>query len=64
MGAERLVMLLSWVLVLSGPTDWRWGKVEVSTMLRPGVKCGGLESKLDGDLDPLTEVERVGLICS
>ena len=29
MGAGRLVTLLSWVLALSGPTDWRWGKVEV-----------------------------------
>jgi hypothetical protein len=24
-GAGRLVTLLSWVLALSGPTDWRWG---------------------------------------
>ena len=29
MGAGRLVTLLSWVLALSGPIDWRWGKVEV-----------------------------------
>ena len=29
MGAGRLVMLLSRVLALSGPTDWRRGKVEV-----------------------------------
>ena len=29
MEVGRLVTLLSWVLVLSGPTDWRWGKVEV-----------------------------------
>ena len=29
MGAGRLVMLLSWVLALSGSTDWRRGNVEV-----------------------------------
>ena len=38
-------MLLSWVLALSRSTDWRWGKVEVSTILRLGLKCGDLESK-------------------
>ena len=29
MGAGRLIMLLSWVPVLSGSTDWRQGKVEI-----------------------------------
>ena len=29
MGAGRLVTLLSWALAISGPTDWRRGKVEV-----------------------------------
>ena len=29
MGVGRLITLLSWVLALSGPTDWRWGKVEI-----------------------------------
>ena len=29
MEAGRLVTLLSWVLALFGPSDWRWGKVEV-----------------------------------
>ena len=29
MGVGRLVTLLSWVPALSGPTDWRRGKVEV-----------------------------------
>ena len=29
MGVERLVTLLSWVLALSGSTDWRRGKMEV-----------------------------------
>ena len=28
-GAGRLVTLLSWVLALFGPTDWRRGQVEV-----------------------------------
>ena len=32
-------------------------------MLRSGLKCGGLESKFGGDLDPLTGVEWVGLVC-
>jgi hypothetical protein len=29
MGAGRLIILLSWVSALFGPTDWRRGKVEV-----------------------------------
>ena len=29
MGARRLVALMSWVLALSRPTDWRRGKMEV-----------------------------------
>jgi hypothetical protein len=29
MGAEMLVTILSWIPSLSGPTDWRPGKVEV-----------------------------------
>ena len=46
MGAERLVTLLSWVPALFGPTDWEAGKGEsLSTILRLGLKYGGLESK-------------------
>jgi hypothetical protein len=33
----------------------------LSTVLRPNLKCGGLESKFGRDLEPLTGVERVGL---
>ena len=29
MGAGRLITFLSWVLALSGPIDWRRGKVKV-----------------------------------
>ena len=36
----------------------------LSTILRLGLKCGGLESKLDGDLDPLIGVEWVDLVCA
>jgi hypothetical protein len=36
----------------------------LSTVLRPGVKCGGLESKFRRDLEPVTGVERVGLACA
>ena len=34
----------------------------LSTILRPSLKCGGLESKFGWDLDPVTEVEWVGLV--
>ena len=33
-------------------------------MLRPGLKCGAWSPCLDGDLDPSTEVEWVGLVCA
>ena len=36
----------------------------LSTILRPGLKCGGLESKFVRDLDPVTGVEWVGLVCA
>jgi hypothetical protein len=35
----------------------------LSITLRSGLRCWGLPS-LDGDLDPLTEVERVDLVCA
>ena len=48
MGVERLVTLLSWVPALFGPTDLEVGNVGgLSTILRPGLKCGGLESKFE-----------------
>ena len=41
------------------------GKDEgLSTILRPGLKCGGLESKFGRGLDPMTRVEWVGLVCA
>jgi hypothetical protein len=36
----------------------------LSTTLRSGLKCGGLESKFRRDLEPLTGVERIGLACT
>jgi hypothetical protein len=66
MGAGRLVTLLLWVLALFGPTVmmdyWVGG---LSTALRPGLKCWGAWSpSLDGDLNLLTGVKRVGLACA
>jgi hypothetical protein len=29
-----------------------------------GLQCGGLESRLDGDLEPSLRVELVGLACA
>ena len=36
----------------------------LSTILRPGLKCGAWSPSLDVDLDPSTRVEWVGLICT
>jgi hypothetical protein len=66
MGAGRLVTLLSWVSALSGPTvigglqGWR---SKHCTEAGPQV-LGAWSLSLDGDLDHLTGVERVGLICT
>ena len=35
----------------------------LSTILRPGLKCVAWSLSLDGDLDPVTRVEWVGLVC-
>ena len=45
MGVGRLIALLSWVLALSRPTDWRQGWWRSSTALSLGLRSGGLESK-------------------
>ena len=34
----------------------------LSTILRPGLRCGAWSPSLDGDLDPVTGVEWVGLV--
>jgi hypothetical protein len=36
----------------------------LSTALRPGLKRGAWSLSSDGDLDPLTGVEQVGLVCA
>ena len=54
MGAERFITLLSWVPALFGPIDWEAGKGEsLSTILRLGLKYGGLESKFGRGPRPL-----------
>ena len=40
----RLVVLLSWNLALSRPTDWRRGGGGPCTALSPRLRSGGLES--------------------
>jgi hypothetical protein len=66
MEAGRLVTLLSWVPTLSGPTV-KGGLLGggLSNALRLGLRCCGAWSpSLDRDLDPLTEVKWVGLVCA
>jgi hypothetical protein len=66
MGAGRLVTLLSWVLALFRPTiigGLRGWRSKHCTEAGPQV-LGARSPSLDGDLDPLTGVERVGLICA
>ena len=36
----------------------------LSTILRPGMKCGVWSPSLNGDLDPVIGVEWVGLVCA
>ena len=35
----------------------------LSTILRPGLKCGAWSPSLDENLDPMTGVKWVGLVC-
>ena len=53
MGAGRLVTLLSWVLALSEPMIGGGKGGGVSTILRLGHKCGGLEPKFGWGPGPL-----------
>ena len=65
MGAGRLITLLSWVLALSGLTlgvGIRW-RSEHHTETGSQV-LEAWSPSLDGDLDPLTGVGRVGSICA
>jgi hypothetical protein len=66
MGAGRLFTLLSWVLALFGSTvkDGLLGRrSKHRTEAEPQV-LGAWSPNLDGDLDPLIGVERVGLVCA
>jgi hypothetical protein len=64
MGAERLVTLFSWVPALFGPTImvdcWVGG---LSTTEARSAVLETWSANLDGDLDPVTGVKRIGLIC-
>ena len=65
MGAGRPVTLLSWAPALSklafrGGTRWR-SKHHTET---GSQVLGAWSPSLDGDLDPMTGVERVGLVCA
>ena len=65
MGSRRLVTLLSWVLALSGPTlgvGIRW-RSEHHTETGSQV-LEAWSPSLDGDLDPMTVVGRVGSVCA
>jgi hypothetical protein len=66
MGAGRLVTLLSWVPALFGPTVigglWVW-RSKHHTEAGPAM-LGAWSPSLDRDLDLLTGVERVGLVCA
>jgi hypothetical protein len=66
MGARRLVTLLSWVPTLFGPTiigGLRVWRSKHRTEPWPQVLVAS-SPNLDGDLDPSTGVERVGLACA
>ena len=65
MGVGRLVTLLSWVSALFGPTlgegiRWR-SKHHTET---GSQVLGAWSPSLNGDLDPVTGVEWVGLVCA
>jgi hypothetical protein len=65
-GVERLVTLLSWVPALSGLAvkGGLLGRMSKHyTEARPQVLGAWIRS-LDGDLDPLTGVEWVSLVCA
>jgi hypothetical protein len=64
-GAGRLVTLLSWVPVLSGSTvkgGLLGRRSKHRTEVGPQV-LGAWSPSLNEDLDTLTRVERIGLIC-
>jgi hypothetical protein len=66
MGAERFVTLLSWVPALSGPTvmgGLLGRSSKHHTEAGPAV-LGAWSPSLDGDMDTVIGVERVGLACA
>ena len=52
-GSGRLIALLSWVLALSGPTDWRRGWWRSKHHTESGTQEWGLESKFGRGPGPL-----------
>ena len=53
MGAGSLIALLSWVLALSGLTDWRRGWWRSKHHTESGTQVWGLESKFGRRSGPL-----------
>ena len=65
MGVGKLVALLSWVPALSEPTlglGTRWRSKHHTETRSQVLEAWSLS--LDGDLDPLIGVRRVGSICA
>jgi hypothetical protein len=63
------VMILGVILflVMSGKSSWVPSRIigrGLSTTSRPGLKCGGLESKFERGPRTLTWVKRIGLACA
>ena len=64
MGAGKTCCSLVVDPALSGPTDGRRDGGGPCTALSPGLRSGAWSPSLDGDLNPLTGVEWVGLVCA
>ena len=65
MGARRFITLLSWILALSGPTlrvGTRWRSKQHTETGSQVLEAWS--PSLDGNLDPLTAVRRVGSVCA
>jgi type IV secretory pathway TrbD component len=65
-GVGSLIILLSWDPALFGLTvkDWLLDRRSKHRIEAEPQVLGAWSPSLDGDLDPLTGVERVGLVCT
>ena len=65
MGVGRLITLFSWVPSFSEPTLGAGIRWRSKHHTKTGSQVFGAWSpSLDGDLDPLTGVEQIGLVCA